>query len=63
VFQALRADNWLHIHGDPLGPDAKAIKTDIRCAFYPDQQDWKEMVWQRAECVLGQAVTGLTTTA
>lgn len=63
VFQALRADNWLHIHGDPLGPEAAAIKTDIRCAFYPDRDDWKEMVWQRAEYVVGRAVTALSSTS
>jgi hypothetical protein len=59
VFQALRADNWLHVNGNPLGPEAAAIKTDIRCSFYPDRDDWKEMVWQRAEAVLAQAVKGL----
>jgi hypothetical protein len=62
VFQALRADNWLHVQADPLGPEAKPIKTDIRCSFYPDSGDWKDMVWQRAEAVLGQAVRGLTAT-
>jgi hypothetical protein len=62
VFQALRADNWLHVNGNPRGPEAAAIKTDIRCAFYPDRDDWKEMVWQRAEAVLAQAVKGLATT-
>lgn len=59
VFQALRADNWLHIHGNPLGPEAKEIKVDVRCAFYPDRDDWKEMIWQRAEAVIAQAVSGL----
>lgn len=63
VFEALRADNWLHVRGDPKGPDAARIKADIRCAFYPDRDDWKEMVWQRAETVLGQAVQGLQRTA
>lgn len=63
VFQALRADNWLHTHGNPLGPEAAAIKADIRCAFFPDRDDWKEMIWQRAEAVLAQAVRGLASTA
>jgi hypothetical protein len=59
VFKALRADNWLHLHGDPVGPDAPAIKTQIRRAFYPDCPDWKEMVWARAQAVLAQAIDGL----
>jgi hypothetical protein len=60
VFEALRADNWLHTRADPLGPEARKIKADIRQAFYPDKDDWKEMVWQRGECVLSQAVAGVT---
>lgn len=60
VFRALRADNWLHTKSDPLGPEAKAIKADVRCAFYPDRDDWKELVWRRGETVLAQTVAGLT---
>ena len=59
VFRGLRADNWLHILGDPRGPDAAAIKSEIRRAFYPDKDDWKEMVWKRSEQVLTQAVEAL----
>jgi hypothetical protein len=61
VFEALRADNWLHTLGDPKGPKAAEIKTHIRAAFYPDQDDWKDMIWRRGETVLTQAVQGLTT--
>ena len=59
VFMALRADNWLHTRGDPEGPEATAIKAQIRGAFYPDQDDWKEMIWNRGEAVVAQAVQGL----
>ncbi len=62
VFEALRADNWLHTRGDPLGPEAEQIKADIRCAFYPDRDDWKDMVWQRGEAVLAQTLAGLSGT-
>jgi predicted deacylase len=61
IFKALRADNWLHVHGDPKGPDAAAIKAAIRRAFYPDCADWKDLVWRRAEAVLTQAIAGLNT--
>jgi hypothetical protein len=60
VFEALRADNWLHTKGDPHGPKAAAIKAQIRDAFFPDRDDWKTMVWQRGETVLAQAIQGLT---
>jgi hypothetical protein len=60
VFEALRADNWLHTRANLLGSEAKEIKAAIRKAFYPDKDDWKEMVWQRGEEVLAQAVAGIT---
>jgi hypothetical protein len=59
VFEALRADNWLHVRGNPADPKAAQIKDDLRCAFYPDRDDWKEMVWLRAESVFAQAIQGL----
>jgi Protein of unknown function (DUF2817) len=60
VFEALRADNWLHVLGDPFGSKANAIKAQIRDAFYPDKDDWKTMIWQRGESVLARAIQGLT---
>ncbi len=60
VFQALRADNWLHTKGNPNAPAAREIKAQIRRAFYPGQDDWKEMIWKRGETVLAQAIAGLT---
>jgi hypothetical protein len=45
VVQALRADNWLHHHGDPTGPEAPAIKAALRDAFAPDDPTWTEQIW------------------
>lgn len=59
VFLALRADNWLHTRG-PRASDAKEIKASIRSAFYPDRDDWKNLVWRRGDAVLAAAVAGLT---
>ncbi|MEO1171359.1 MAG: M14 family metallopeptidase [Myxococcota bacterium] len=44
VLQALRSDNWLHTRGDPRGPTATQIKEQIRDAFYPDEDTWRERV-------------------
>jgi len=63
VFRALRKDNWLHAFGDPDGPEAAAIKAEIRAAFYPDAEDWKEMIWARGREVIDQAIAGLTLSA
>lgn len=59
VLYALRADNWLHAHGDPTGPDAAAIKAQIREAFYGDRPDWKGMVAGQSLLVARQAAAGL----
>ena len=59
VFSALRADNWLHCHGEPTRQDAAEIKAQIRRAFFPDCDDWKDLVWQRSQAVLAQAIAGV----
>ncbi len=48
VKRALRADNWLHVHGDPDSAKGRAIKAHLRDAFYQDQDDWKDMIWERS---------------
>jgi hypothetical protein len=59
VKLALRADNWLHHHGDPASAKGRAIKAEIRDAFYPDADDWREMVWERAVETQRQALAAL----
>ena len=60
VFLALRADNWLHQHGDPASAKGRAIKAQIREAFYQDADDWKEMVWERGLETQRLALKGLS---
>ncbi len=60
VMDALRADNWLHAHGDPGGPEAAAIKAQIRAAFYVDDDIWRGMVLGQSLIAARQAVAGLT---
>ena len=38
----------------------RRIKADIRAAFYPDEDDWKELVTLRARQIMRRAVAGLT---
>jgi Protein of unknown function (DUF2817) len=60
VFLALRADAWLHAHGDPLASDqAAAIKAQMRDAFYGDADDWKGMVAGQSLIACRQALAGL----
>lgn len=60
VRHALRADNWLYVHGDPGSPKGRAIKKQIRAAFYPETRDWKRAVWERAVETQRLALAGLT---
>jgi hypothetical protein len=59
VLDAVRADNWLHVHGDLRTRTAREIKAQIRGAFYPDKDDWKRMVFERSVDVLRRALAGL----
>jgi len=60
VGLALRAENWLHQHGELASAKGKAIKARLREAFYQDADDWKEMVWDRAVETNRAALKGLT---
>lgn len=59
VLSALRADNWLEHRGAPGSPVAAQIKAQLRDAFYPDEDGWKELVAARAVEVLGNGIAGL----
>jgi hypothetical protein len=59
VRLAVRADNWLHAHGRFGTAKARAIKDQIRAAFYPETADWKLQVWDRAEETVRQMYAGL----
>jgi len=47
VLQALRADAWLHAHGDPVGDDAPAVREQVRAAFADDDPAWLEVLTTR----------------
>ena len=59
MLEAMRAENWLYVHGDPASPMGRAIKRQFRDAFYCDADDWKELVWERAVEILRRGFAGL----
>ena len=59
MLDAIRADNWLHAHGRLDSAEGRTIKAQVRKAFYPDTDDWRAMVWQRAVEVTRRMVRGL----
>lgn len=56
VLQSLRADAWLHAHGDPTAPEADPIRAQVRAAFADDDPEWISACRARFREVLGQAV-------
>ncbi len=59
VIDALRADAWLHGHGDPLSPEGQAIKARMLAAFYTNTDHWRGMVEGQSLVAARQAVAGL----
>ena len=43
----------------PASTLGREIKADIRLRLFPDEDDWKEMVWIRARQVVRRALRGL----
>ena len=62
VIDSVRADNWLHAHGKLDSEAGRAIKRQIRDAFYQEQDDWKKMVLERGIDVFRRTVAGLAAT-
>jgi hypothetical protein len=59
VMNALRADAWLHAYGDPLSPQGRTIKAEVRDAFFGDADDWKGMIAGQSLLATRQALKGL----
>jgi hypothetical protein len=60
VLEAVRADAWLHAHGDPASPLGLQIKQQMRDAFYGNADDWKGMVAGQSLLATRQAIAGLS---
>lgn len=58
---AYRLDHWHHAYGggDPHSESGVAARTAMRRQFYPEAQEWKEMVLFRSRQVTRQALTGM----
>lgn len=60
VLQAIRADNWLHLHGDVGSEAGRAIKQQVREAFYGDEDQWKNDIWTRGLDITRKALVGIS---
>lgn len=61
VALALRADAWLHAHGDLKSPAAKPIKSMIRAAFHSDDPLWQGMALGQGLAACQAALAELAT--
>ncbi|MEC8289387.1 MAG: M14 family metallopeptidase [Pseudomonadota bacterium] len=59
VLMPLIADNWLHVNGKPNSALGREIKAQIKKALYPDEEDWRELVWVRGRQIIRRGITGL----
>jgi hypothetical protein len=59
VFWALRADNWLHAHGDPESEQGRRIRSEVLEVFRPSDAAWKRRVLEVGADVLRRARDGL----
>jgi hypothetical protein len=56
VFAAMRADNWLHQHGDPTSTIGGEIRLLMREAFYIDDEGWRSAVAEQGLATIGAAL-------
>ncbi len=59
TLDALRADAWLHAHGEVGSAEWRAIKAELREVFYGDEPRWKEMIVARGFDVTRRLLAGL----
>lgn len=63
VFAAMRADNWLHQHGELESEPAAAIKRELLEVFRPEDAGWQGRVLEVGARLIEQARDGLAAAA
>ena len=59
VIHALRADHWLHAHPEASDEQRRAIKQQVRDAFYIDTDVWKRQIVEQGFVAARAAAVGL----
>jgi hypothetical protein len=62
IFQAMRADNWLHQHGDLDSEQGLAIKKELLEVFRPADPKWGSRVLEVGADLISRAIKGLAAT-
>jgi hypothetical protein len=53
------ANHHYHVFGDPLSDEGREWGRRYRRFCYPEEDDWKEMVWRRGREVMEKTIAGL----
>ena len=56
VLRAIRADNWLHAHGDPSDAAGRALKAEMLEAFRPASREWQRTIVTHGASLVAQAL-------
>ena len=59
VFWALRAENWLHVHGQPESEQGRRIRAELLEVFRPADPAWRRRVLEVGAGLLERAGRGL----
>ena len=59
--EALIARLWVRFHGDPRDEFGRQVLQEVRDCFYPDEDDWRELIWLRSCQIVRRAIRGLST--
>jgi hypothetical protein len=61
VLGAMRADNWLHAHGDPASELGERIRAATRDAFFVDDEGWRGSVAEQGMATIHAALDAAAT--
>ena len=56
IRRCMLANTWLHLHGELESDLGRQIKRDFKDCYFPDEREWKELVWERGKEVVGIAM-------
>jgi hypothetical protein len=59
VIRAIRADNWLHQHGDPTDATGRAIQAEMLETFRPASADWQRTIVAHGSALIEHTVARL----
>ena len=63
IRRCMLANTWLHLHGELDSDLGRQIRRDFKDCYFPDESEWKEMVWKRGQEVVATALERMAATS